>query len=89
MFLKIFLAIIIVGALLGCIGANQKENKHLAAVIALAALILFTVSTLVGDSRTKNQEAAIAGKGDTWGTITIKDGAGETREYYWKEKEKE
>lgn len=33
--------------------------------------------------------AAITGKGDAWGTITIKDDTGETREYYWKEKEKE
>lgn len=31
----------------------------------------------------------LTGKGDAWGTITIKDDTGETREYYWKEKEKE
>lgn len=35
------------------------------------------------------KEATITGKGDAWGTITIKDDTGETREYYWKEKEKE
>lgn len=88
MFLKIFLAAITVCSLLGCLGANRKENKRLAAVIALVALILFTVATLVG-SRTKAQEATITGKGDAWGTITIKDDTGEIREYYWKEKGKE
>lgn len=68
MFLKIFLAAITVCSLLGCLGANRRDNKRLAAV---------------------KKEATITGKGDAWGTITIKDDTGETREYYWKEKEKE
>ena len=97
MFLKIFLAAITVCSLLGCMGANQKENKRLAAVIAVVALVLFTVAALT-ESSIKVQEAKaaavqksveITGNGDAWGTITIKDDTGETREYYWKEKEKE
>lgn len=96
MFLKIFLAAITLCSLLGCMGANRKENKRLAAVIAVVALVLFTVAALT-ESSIKVQEAQaaavqksaeITGKGDAWGTITIKSG-GETKEYYWKEKEKE
>lgn len=96
MFLKIFLAAITVCSLLGCMGANRKENKRLAAVIAVVALVLFTVAALT-ESSIKVQEAQaaavqksaeITGNGAAWGTITIKSG-GETKEYYWKEKEKE
>lgn len=96
MFLKIFLAAITVCSLLGCMGANRKENKRLAAVIAVVALVLFTVAALT-ESSIKVQEAQaaavqksaeITGNGDAWETITIKSG-GETKEYYWKEKEKE
>lgn len=96
MFLKIFLAAITVCSLLGCMGANQKENKRLAAVIAVVALVLFTVAALT-ESSIKVQEAQaaavqknveITGNGDAWGTITIKSG-GETKEYYWEENEKE
>ena len=97
MFLKIFLAAITVCSLLGCMGANRKENKRLAAVIAVVALVLFTVAAHKTESSIKVQEAQaaavqksaeITGNGDAWGTITIKSG-GETKEYYWKEKEKE
>ena len=96
MFLKIFLAAITVCSLLGCLGANRKENKRLAAAIAVVALVLFTVAALT-ESSIKAQEARaaavqksaeITGSGDAWGTITIKSD-GETKEYYWKEKEKE
>lgn len=97
MFLKIFLAAITVCSLLGCQGANRRDNKRLAAVVAVVALILFTVATLAESSikakeaqaAAVKKEATITGKGDAWGTITIKDDTGETREYYWKEKEKE
>lgn len=98
MFLKIFLAAITVCSLLGCLGANRRDNKRLAVVVAIVALILFTVATLAESSIIKakeaqaaavKKEATITGKGDAWGTITIKDDTGETREYYWKEKEKE
>ena len=96
MFLKIFLAAITVCSLLECMGANQKENKRLAAVIAVVALVLFTVAALT-ESSIKVQEAQaaavqksveITGNGDAWGPITIKSG-GETKEYYWEENEKE
>lgn len=96
MFLKIFLAAITVCSLLECMGAKQKENKRLAAVIAVVALVLFTVAALT-ESSIKVQEAQaaavqksveITGNGDAWGTITIKSG-GETKEYYWEENEKE
>lgn len=35
MFLKIFLAAITVCSLLGCLGANRRDNKRLAAVVAV------------------------------------------------------
>ena len=75
MFLKIFLAAITVCSLLGCMGANRKENKRLAAVIAVVALVLFTVAALT-ESSIKVQEAQaaavqksaeITGNGDAWG----------------------
>ena len=96
MFLKIFLAAITVCSLLGCMGANRKENKRLAAVIAVVALVLLTVAALTESSiKVQDAQAAavqksaeITGHGDAWGTITIKSG-GETKDYYWKEKEKE
>ena len=46
MFLKIFLAAITVCSLLGCLGANRRDNKRIAAVVAIVALILFTVATM-------------------------------------------
>lgn len=87
MFLKIFLAAITVGSLLGCLGANRRDNKRLAAVVAIVALILFTVATLAESSIKAKEAQAAAVKKEA--TITIKDDTGETREYYWKEKEKE
>lgn len=50
MFLKIFLAAITVCSLLGCLGANRRDNKRIAAVVAIVALILFTVATLAESS---------------------------------------
>lgn len=38
MFLKIFLAAITVCSLLGCLGANRRDNKRIAAVVAIVAL---------------------------------------------------
>ena len=89
MFLKIFLAAITVCSLLGCLGANRRDNKRIAAVVAIVALILFTVATLAESSikakeaqaAAVKKEATITGKGDAWGTITIKDDTGETREF--------
>lgn len=89
MFIKVFLAAVVVLALLGCIGANQKENKRLAAGIALVALILFTV-VMVGGSSNQEEDKATAvapesGKitvdQNQWGTITVTDETGVTREY--------
>ncbi len=37
MFLKIFLAAITVCSLLGCLGANRRDNKRIAAVVAIVA----------------------------------------------------
>ena len=56
MFLKIFLAAITVCSLLGCLGANRRDNKRLAVVVAVVALILFTVATLA-ESSIKAKEA--------------------------------
>lgn len=90
MFIKVFLAAVVVLALLGCIGANQKENKRLAAGIALVALILFT-AVMVGGSSNQEEDKATAvapesGKitvdQNQWGTITVTDReTGITREY--------
>lgn len=46
---KIFLAVIVVLALLTAIGANVQENKRLA--VAIVALIVLAVVFLQGDSR--------------------------------------
>lgn len=89
MFIKVFLVVVVVLALLGCIGANKKENKRLAAGIALVALILLTV-VMVGGSSNQEEEKATAvapesGKitvdQNQWGTITVTDETGVTREY--------
>lgn len=89
MFIKVFLATVVVLALLGCIGANQKENKRLAAGIALVALILFTV-VMVGGSSNQEEDKATAVAPESgeitvdqnqWGTITVTDETGVTREY--------
>lgn len=88
MFLKSFLVAVIVCALLGCIGANHKENKRMAAVIAIVALILFTVVMLVGNGKGEKEVTAVVPESgrieveqNTWGTITVTDEMGVTREY--------
>ena len=88
MFLKIFLGTIVVFSLLACIGANEKHNKCLAAVIAIAALILFTVVMLNDTGKEEKEVTAVApdsGKitvdQNQWGTITVTDETGVTREY--------
>ena len=88
MFLKIFLGIIVVLALLACIGANEKHNKRLAAVVAIAALILFTVVMLNDTGKAEKEVTAVAPDSgrieveqNAWGTITVTDETGVTREY--------
>lgn len=89
MFIKVFLAAVVVLALLGCIGANQKENKRLAAGIALVALVMFTVVMVGGSSKKKDEATAvepdsgeITVEQNQWGTITVTDReTGITREY--------
>ncbi|NBH83497.1 hypothetical protein D7X88_12735 [bacterium C-53] len=48
---KIFLALIVVLALLTAIGANVQENKRLAVAVAITALIVLAVVFLQGESR--------------------------------------
>ena len=48
---KIFLALIVVLALLTAIGENVQENKRLAVAVAIVALIILAVAFLQGDSR--------------------------------------
>ena len=48
---KIFLALIVVLALLTAIGAIIQENKRLAVAVAITALIVLAVVFLQGDSR--------------------------------------
>lgn len=88
MFLKIFLGIIVVLALLACIGANEKHNKRLAAVVAIAALVLFTVVMLNDTGKAEKEVTAVAPDSgrieveqNAWGTITVTDETGVTREY--------
>ena len=89
MFIKVFLAAVVVLALLGCIGANQRENKRLAAGIALVALILLTVVMVSGSSKKEDKPTAVAPESgeitvdqNQWGTITVTDReTGITREY--------
>lgn len=88
MFLKIFLGLIVVLALLACIGANEKHNKRLAAAVAIAALILFTVAMLKDTGKAEKEVTAVAPDSgrieveqNAWGTITVTDETGVTREY--------
>lgn len=88
MFLKIFLGSIVVLALLACIGANEKHNKRLAAVVAVVALILFTGVMLKDTGKVEKEVTAVAPESGTieveqyaWGTITVTDETGVTREY--------
>lgn len=88
MFLKIFLGSIVVLALLACIGANEKHNKRLAAVVAVVALILFTGVMLEDTEKEEKEVTAVAPESGTieveqyaWGTITVTDETGVTREY--------
>lgn len=88
MFLKIFLGSIVVLALLACIGANEKHNKRLAAVVAVVALILFTGVMLKDNGKAEKEVTAVAPESGTieveqyaWGTITVTDETGVTREY--------
>ena len=86
MFLKIFLGTIVVLALLVCIGANEKHNKRLAAVVAIAALVLFTVVMLNDTGKEEKEVTAVAPDSgrieveqNAWGTITVTDETGVTR----------
>lgn len=89
MFLKIFLGIIVILALLAVIGAKEKHNKRLAAVVAVAVLVIFTVVMTKGDGKQEDREvtavAPDSGKMEVlqsqWGTITVTDETGVTREY--------
>lgn len=89
MFLKIFLGGIVVFTLLACIGANEKRNKRLAAVIAIAALTLFAIAVLDDTGKEEKEVTAVAPESgkievdqNTWGTITVTDReTGVTREY--------
>lgn len=56
---KIFLAVIIVLALLTAIGANVQENKRLAVAVAIVALIVLAVVFLQGDSRAAQEMGQI------------------------------
>ena len=59
MVFKIFLAVIIVLALLAAIGANVQENKRLAVAVAIVALIVLAVVFLQVDSRAAQEVGQI------------------------------
>lgn len=88
MFLKIFLGIIVVLALLACIGANEKRNKRMGATVAIVTLVLLTVATLNDTGKEEKEVTAVAPERGTleveqnaWGTITVTDDTGKTTEY--------
>lgn len=87
MVIKVFLALIAVLALLGCIGAVQKSNKRLAAVVSIAALAILAVVMMKGDTKEEvvtavaPESGKIATEQNQWGTITVTDETGATREY--------
>lgn len=87
MAIKVFLTVIAVFALLACIGATQKSNKRLAAVVAVTALVILAVVVMKSDAKEETVTTVAPDSGnmqiaqDQWGTITVTDKSGVTTEY--------
>lgn len=83
--LKIFLIIMVVLMLLGVIGASSKSGKRIAAVMVAFGVSVLTIITMKENQPEVTAVAPETGKieteQDAWGTITVTDRDGVTREY--------
>lgn len=83
--LKIFLIIMVVLMLLGVIGASSKSDKRIAAVMVAFGVSVLTIITMKENQPEVTAVAPETGKieteQDAWGTITVTDRDGVTREY--------
>lgn len=83
--LKIFLYIMVVLMLLGIIGASTKCSKRIAGMIAVVCIALLAAIVAKENQPEVTAVAPETGKiqteQDTWGTITVTDDTGVTREY--------
>ena len=83
--LKIFLGVMIALMLLGIIGARTKCSKSIAGAITICCIVLLT-AIIAKENQPKVTEVApesgkIQTKQNAWGTITVTDDTGVTREY--------
>lgn len=83
--LKIFLGVMIALMLLGIIGARTKCSKSIAGAIAICCIVLLTAIVAKENQPKVTEVAPESGKIQTeqnaWGTITVTDDTGVTREY--------
>lgn len=83
--LKIFLGVMIALMLLGIIGANTKCSKTIAGAITICCIVLLTAIIAKENQPKVTAVAPESGKIQTeqnvWGTITVTDDTGVTREY--------
>lgn len=83
--LKIFLIIMVVLMLLGVIGASSKSGKRIAAVMVAFGVSVLTIITMKENQPEVTAVAPETGKieteQDAWGTVTVTDRDGVTREY--------
>lgn len=83
--LKIFLGVIVALMLLGICGATSKCSKWIGATITICCVILLTVIVTKENQPKVTAVAPESGKiqtdQDVWGTITVTDDTGATREY--------
>ncbi|RGB72917.1 hypothetical protein DW070_16290 [Coprococcus catus] len=83
--LKIFLGVMIALMLLGIIGANTKCSKTIAGAIAICCIVLLAAIIAKENQPKVTAVAPKSGKIQTeqnaWGTITVTDDTGVTREY--------
>lgn len=83
--LKIFLGVMIALMLLGIIGARTKCSKSIAGAITICCIVLLTAIITKENQPKVTAVAPESGKIQTeqnvWGTITVTDDTGVTREY--------
>lgn len=83
--LKIFLGVMIALMLLGIIGARTKCSKSIAGAITICCIVLLTAIVAKENQPKVTEVAPESGKIQTeqnaWGTITVTDDTGVTREY--------
>lgn len=83
--LKIFLGVMIALMLLGIIGARTKCSKSIAGAITICCIVLLAAIIAKENQQKVTAVAPESGKIQTeqnaWGTITVTDDTGVTREY--------